>query len=129
MNISNKRLGITTDEVNACEDIDTLLLWSSEVEADIAGIRSALDHAKGHYIATGEYADPQWFAKASSAARLQGVLKNTIQGRISVLKRQERLRSTRVVAEYFVDIARHRLDKDLFWEMLNDAKKMRDDEA
>jgi hypothetical protein len=103
-------------------DLSALSLEDTRVEIDIteqrlAEISAQLDAATAVLHATGEYADPTWFARARAAKRFIGAEHQRLLRHASELKK----RLERSAAPLFVEIARQRLDKELFSDILRDA--------
>jgi hypothetical protein len=108
-------------EARAADTVESLKAALEEVNTDIARIKSQLETARAKKIATGEYSDPLWYAKASGALRFKQRESQTLQAKLGELKKQRRDQAFRVEAR-FVEIARRRLDPVLFQEIKDEAE-------
>lgn len=72
-------------------NLEEMLARQDEVEREIAEIKAQLEIAVAHYQATGEYADPVWFAKARAALRYRGAEHQKLLRDISKLRADARL--------------------------------------
>ena len=85
---------------------------------DMASIRYQLEAAKSNAAMDGEYADADWFRKATYALRMKGAQQQAIS--IEVGRRKRLNQST--LETWFVRHARQILDEDLFEEIMDEAK-------
>jgi hypothetical protein len=72
-------------------NLETMIARQDEVEREIAEIKAQLEIAVAHHQATGEYADPVWFAKARAALRYRGAEHQKLLRDIAKLKTDGRL--------------------------------------
>lgn len=94
----------------------------AEVEEDIAAIRAKIDRAKADKIITGQYSDPDWFARVNAALRFKGMEHQRLQRIAGRLARQERAASARRFEQAFVDQARKVLKPDTFAAIIDRAR-------
>jgi hypothetical protein len=85
---------------------------------DMASIRYQLESAKSAAALENEYADADWFRKATYALRMKGAQQQAIS--IEVGRRKRLAQST--LETWFVRIAREILEEDLFEEIMDEAK-------
>jgi len=85
---------------------------------DMASIRYQLEAAKSNAAMDGEYADADWFRKATYALRMKGAQQQAIS--IEVGRRKRLAQSA--LETWFVRIAREILEEDLFEEIMDEAK-------
>lgn len=86
---------------------------------DMASIRYQLEAAKSNAAMDGEYADADWFRKATYALRMKGAQQQAIS--IEVGRRKRLAQSA--LETWFVRIAREILEEDLFEEIMDEAKE------
>lgn len=87
---------------------------------DMASIRYQLEAAKSNAAMDGEYADADWFRKATYALRMKGAQQQAIS--IEVGRRKRLIQST--LETWFVRVARQILEEDLFEEIMDEAKHL-----
>lgn len=85
MEIINKNLGISTEDVYSCEDILKLREWRVGVAQTLYEIYCKLTEAKATKARTGFYVDRVWFEKTEKAKRLQEILLFQIEHQIEKL--------------------------------------------
>jgi hypothetical protein len=85
---------------------------------DMASIRYQLEAAKSNAAMDGEYADADWFRKATYALRMKGAQQQAISIEVGRRKRMTQSR----LETWFVRIAREILEEDLFDEIMDEAK-------
>lgn len=103
-----------------------LLNEKLDVEEEIVQIRGQISTAVANQKKTGEYADPDWFARAHAALRCKGREAQEIQLELSDVGAaiKARARSRAGVAwsdKAFIRVARRRLDPALFDELMREA--------
>lgn len=88
-----------------------------EVQDKINAIKVQVAHAKSRAAAYGEYSDPDWFVKASTALRYAGAEHQQIQGEYR--RRRKARAEQRAIDEYgaFRMAARHTLTQEQFVEI------------
>lgn len=94
---------------------------SREVPEEMAKIRSSLLEAKGKAAATGDYADRNWFNRASYALRMKGHEHQLVLQELAKRKREERRTRNDVVERLFIQAARKRLEPDVFASIMAEA--------
>lgn len=116
--IVNKTLGFSSKDVAECSDQETLKRWLIAVEEDITKIEISVGKAASHEEATGEKPNPKWLERATTARRLQNMLKLRIQDRLSKINI---LIPQATYANVFMDVARERLDTATFEKIHREA--------
>ena len=106
MVIRNKYLNISNEDVKEETNINTLHKWLIDIDENIAAMDIIIAKEK-----INPQADFVWLQRVITARRLQGVLKNTIQHRISIIKKNQR-----PLSEYIVDVLRPNYS-DSDWEI------------
>lgn len=119
MIIENKNLGINTENVNSCESIETLKDWMVQIEIDIARMTHQINEAKQKSL-NGDYSDPKWFRSIHSAKRLQGILKQQIQNRLSVVKKLDR-----PLCSYIIDVIREEYTDEEWSAIVSEAMELK----
>jgi hypothetical protein len=114
--------GNTSDINYDLVDLDSLSLDELQRELDvvehrITDISAQLDAATARLNADGVYADPMWFAKAKSAKRYAGTHHQRLLRHMAARRRQTQADP----AHCFIQVARQRLDKQLFDSIMDDA--------
>ena len=117
--IVNKNLGISSEDVNKCNDIYKLKEWANAIDTDLAMIESQIMEAHNNRISNGEFANPQWYAAVRTAQRLQTILKNQVYLRMSIVKRRN------IPMEYFIIEATKELVSPDMWEQIKSISKDR----
>jgi hypothetical protein len=90
------------------ERIAALTDEKTALEYDLAAIAAQLDNARAVRIATGQYADAQWFASALAAKRYKGAQHQRLTQELAALRREERITRSNAYEVRFIDAA-HRL--------------------
>ena len=85
MEIINKNLGISTEDVYSCDDLLKLREWRVGVALTLHEISCKLTEAKAHKHRTGVYVDKVWFERTEKARRLQEILLFQIEHQIEKL--------------------------------------------
>lgn len=88
---------------------------------EMASIRAKVEKAKAGFRATGQYADPVWFAKAKAALRFKGVEHQQLQREAGRLRAIERAATAVRTETAFIDIAREQLPAETFHRIMGDA--------
>lgn len=99
---------------------DELISLKNQLDSELDDIKLQIKSAESRAAATGVYADRDWFYSAIAARKKKGRQVQRIQQELGKRKR-ERGESLRSPYEFFVDIARARIDDDLFEEMMTEA--------
>lgn len=77
-----KKLNITEDDIKNETDHYVLLYWINEVKIDLVYVQCRLTTARAKSF-TGEYSDPEWYAKTVNYNKVLGVIHQLIQTRLS----------------------------------------------
>ena len=117
MIIFNRNLGISSEDVARCNDLQLLKEWQLGIEEDLVAMILQINKAKSDAFFTGQYADPNWFRAVESARKLQGLLKQQITHRIAFLKQNH----SKQLERYFVDVAFEKLSSELFQQIKAEA--------
>ena len=94
----------------------------AEVEEDIAAIRAKIDRAKADKIITGQYSDPDWYARVNAALRFKGMEHQRLQRIAGRLAREERVAGARRFEQAFINKARDVLAADVFQSIADQAR-------
>lgn len=76
------------------ETLEELETQIAQVESDLAMLRGKIESAIGKKNATGEYADPQWFARIRSKLRNTGALHQNLLRKAAAIRREQRQAET-----------------------------------
>lgn len=106
----------------AALDAEALKRLLEQTNMEIARIKGQLETARAQQKATGQYADPIWYAKANGALRFKQRESQAIQSRLGELKEERRQRASREEMK-FIEIARRRLDPALFEEIKRESEE------
>ena len=122
-------------EVSRTGDIDTeevyaiLTDYKISILDDKSNIDIQIQTAKAKAFADNIYSDPEWFRKASDAARYLGRDAQKIQAMLSVLKnviKKKNVIATAIeIEEKFIQAAKIILDKDTFSAIMSQASNHR----
>lgn len=93
----------------------------AEVTEEIAQIKTQIGAAKAEAAATGNYADRDWFLRANHALRMKGREHQLLQTEHGKRRKAVRRDFNARVERAFIDVARRRLDPELFSEMWSEA--------
>jgi hypothetical protein len=113
---------ITRDEMKIIPTQD-LVRRADDLLENIAGIKAQLEAAKGKAVANGEYSDPDWFSRAQFALRMKGREHQMILTEIAARRKEEKRKANDTVERRFIDVARRRLDPELFGELMREAQE------
>ena len=110
--------------------IDELLAEKLSLDERNTAIKNQISEAKAHWAATGRYADPDWYSRATSAQRIIGRKSQTLQLRISQLRREEKAQNFATSQETgerfkhaFMRLVRERLGEAEYVELRDAAKR------
>jgi hypothetical protein len=92
----------------------------------IIEIESQLDAARAQVKQGGEYADPDWYHRATYAVKTKKQMYQRLQDELGVIKRKEKGTKGRVLGNCFIDVARRRLDEEVFSSILVEAQNEAD---
>lgn len=123
--MSHPRIEEFKRTVAGIDDREKLLELRAEVEMTLAEIRSQLEESKAR-AQQGEYSDSEWFHRARSAKRWNGLKHQIVNSRLSLLKDQQRARNKdhrESFAREFVNVARGLLDEDDYQDIVDLAKE------
>ena len=106
---------MTTDEIrNAITDL-----------ADVMeSIRSKLSAAKAKCVATGQYADPDWYHRATTALRFKGVESRKLQDELGRRNREQRRKNAEGSNSRFEKAAKLLLPPEMFMKVAQLANSM-----
>lgn len=96
-----------------------------ELEVVVDQIEYQLDLAKAEQHASGEFADPIWFAKANFALKRKRKVAQELQGLLNERKRAEKNQG-RFLSEYFMDVCRERMTAETFDKVFEEAERRRE---
>jgi hypothetical protein len=113
---------------------DELILRKTDVEETLSRITHQIHVAKLKGKLEGKQWDPVWMSKATKALKHNDIMHKKILVDLSKMPQAEKPQSTKTFAEKpqstktfahnFVQIARGRLDPELFQEILHDATEL-----
>lgn len=72
---------VSRQQLEEMSEVELLDLKSS-IDYDIVGISSQLENARANVHSSGEYADPNWYMRATIAKRLKGQASQAIQNEL-----------------------------------------------
>jgi hypothetical protein len=81
VNLYRETGSATIDQLEEAEYMELLDL-KTVVDDDIGHIAAQLSQARADRLTNGEYADPQWYHRATTAKRIKGQLSQRIQNEI-----------------------------------------------
>lgn len=82
-----------------------------QLEEEIAGLKSKLENVRAKRHATGEYADPDWYRRATTRLRFTTLEYERLVRKIAETKRAQRKAHAATVERAFVGIAKERLSQ------------------
>lgn len=94
----------------------------AEVEEDIAAIRAKIDRARADKITSGQYSDPDWYARVNAALRFKGMEHQRLLRIAGRMARAERSAASHRFEQAFIDQARRVLDSDVFTAITEHAR-------
>ena len=101
MEIVNRNLQISQQDIESCSDRQQLKEWDNAIKKELLQIKLQLKEANLEYRANGEYSDLEWYKKASYYRQLQGILLEAIRGRFTALNKEKREQKLRLETEFF----------------------------
>lgn len=101
-----------------------LLVEKELIDIDILRIREQLEKAKSRVWSEGEYSDPQWYQRATTALRVNGQRSQRVQRIMGELGKRIRKMHNADFDRCFIDAARAALDSPTFDSVWNAAKKL-----
>lgn len=110
---------IKTDD----ETIEGLEDICDGLELDLIQVKANIGDAKAELVLTGEYADPMWFRKASTAKSLIARNRSILQRAIKRKKKQPIETERKTFERRFVDAAKVLLSKEAFQELVRLARE------
>jgi len=115
-----------TDQALQTLDVAALELRRDEIETAIARIRGQIEHARSQVWTTGEYSDPNWYARARAALRFKGIEHQQILRALAERRREQRREAAagqdRRFERAFISAARRRLTPELYRELIEEAR-------
>ena len=123
MNESRKnivRYSISKIKEMTVEEIEKAM---SDVATELAFMRSEMTKAKTSARLNGRYSDQEWFRRLMSAIKIRGRDHQDLQFELSRKKKIRRAENHIRYEQEFMNVARERLDRDLFFELCIDAKE------
>jgi hypothetical protein len=108
---------------NEEHDLDTMtraeiLALKIDLEEQMDKIQQQIYDAKTRAHTHGEYADPDWFSRASYARKAKGRQAQKIQAYLGSMKRSR----TNTFEKAFIDVARIHLQPETFQFLLDEAR-------
>jgi hypothetical protein len=88
-----------------------------QIDSELADIKRQIQAAKTRLATTGEYSNPEWFARISAARQIKGYQSQLLQSKIA---KKSKVRSVGV-GQIFMEIAQRELPQDLFAKLLEAA--------
>lgn len=93
-----------------------------EVEAELDNIKDQLNRARVERASTGKYADPDWYWSATRAMKHK-------QRDIQAIQVEQGKRSKdKPVSQYFVDVAFNTLEREVYNDIMTEAKMLKESE-
>lgn len=94
----------------------------SNLLLELAKINTQVDRAKSNAAATGNYSDRDWFQRASAARRLHGVEQQLIQAELGKRRKAERRAINNRIEGRFIEVAKRKLDPQLYQELMAEVE-------
>ena len=92
-----------------------------ELEIKIITIKGQVELAKSEAKVAGEFSDIYWFNKAKQALRISGQQHQFIIRELATRRKEKKKIEDNSVENHFVNIARSKLDEDVFLNILQEA--------
>lgn len=105
------------------KSIEELEALRDELEEAIAGIKLQLANAKAKVATSGEYSDPGWYNAAQFALRMKGRDHQRLLREIGLRNKTKRITISNSDQQRFIDVARRRLDPELFADLWREARE------
>ena len=102
---------------------DELQIKLDDVSKNLASVKTQLEFAKSEANETGNYSDSRWFNSARHAARMLGREHQMVMQELGRRRKAERRAFNASAERRFVDIAKIRLDPELFDSLWRDASE------
>ena len=93
-----------------------------ETTERLASIKTQLDFAKSDAAAAGDYSDRDWLNRARHAVRMSGLEHQLLMQELGKRRKAERRARNDALQNRFMEVARRRLDKGLFRELVAEAE-------
>jgi hypothetical protein len=103
----------TLEELEARRDV---------LEEEIASIKAKIDNVRARRHATGEWADPDWYRRATTRQRFLGVEHQRITRLIAARKREQRAAQMASIERAFVGAAKSLLGAETFDRIMSAAR-------
>jgi len=97
-----------------------LLRQKQSLDEEIARIKAQLELADLNRREFGEMADPDWYRRAKYALRIKGIRVQAIQTELAERKGEHRIS----LETRFIEVARDELDKEVFENIMEQARMM-----
>jgi len=94
------------------------------IQLEINRIVFQLDSAKAKVRLRGEYSDSDWYGRASSVLRSKRVQVQILTRKLQELKTLEKREYNNQVERRFIEVAKRRLDRELFLSFMVEAKDL-----
>jgi len=102
MEIVNRNLQISKQDIDNCSDKHQLKDWLYSIQSEIGELNIQLKEANMEYkLNNCTYSDPTWYKKASSYRHFQVILLNSIKKRLSILNNSINYDKLNVEREFF----------------------------
>ncbi len=120
MNKKNRSIAqIAEDLKTMCDEEITARIV--ELQEDLAGMRAKESSVKANQVDTGEYADPNWFARLRTAIRFKGIEYNMLVKEKADRAKSKRRELASSFESKFIKVAKRRIDEELFHEIWREA--------
>ncbi len=96
-----------------------LIMWKDRIEGELDKVKARIDAAKAARISSGEFADPQWYARINAVRRILGRATQLVQTELSSRRKSRRA----TFSDMFITIAKRRLDPAVFEEIAEEARE------
>lgn len=112
-----------TDEIETdALSVEQLKELRREVDDAIDLIEHQIAMAKAGKVETGEYAPAQWMAKANYALTRKRRASQRLMEEIGARRKRD-VAGNRPLSEYFVDVCKEKMSKEVFLSVLDAAEK------
>jgi chromosome segregation ATPase len=93
-----------------------------ELEEQIAALKAKLEQVRARRHTTGEWADPDWYRRATTRLRFTGVEHQRLNRQIAEAKREQRRARATTTDQAFVAVAREMLGLVTFERIMAAAR-------
>lgn len=105
-------------------DRDSLVELKDRLMESSVSIGIQLDKAKADVHIIGEYADPDWYQRATAAKKITGFQLQLVDRELA--RRRQRAKAGRPFAEYFIEAARSVLTQDALDTVFTYARELQE---